>query len=77
MKAFARLYQDSIKTEMNLEVWKKSVELYCRLRLQGNLIEDADIFIASFCIINDYVLVTNNTKHFINIEELKMDNWKN
>ncbi len=30
----------------------------------GELIEDADIFIAAMCLKNDYVLVTNNVKHF-------------
>jgi len=81
LREFTDLYHDSVKNEMTLEIWEKAIEIYMRLVSQGTPIgkdgRESDIFIASFCIINDYVLVTNNTKHFINIEELKMDNWKN
>ena len=72
LQDFSDLYSDSIKGEMTLEVWQKAVEIYCRLKSQGRIIGDGDIFIAAFCLINDYVLVTNNIKHFGNIEELKI-----
>jgi predicted nucleic acid-binding protein len=49
--------------------------------LKGNLsvienIEDADILIAAFCLYNNYILVTDNTKHFINIKGLNTVNWR-
>jgi len=37
--------------------------------------EDADIFIAAFCIHNNYTLVTDNTRHFQGIPELRLANW--
>ena len=80
IRKFTGLYQDSIKSEMTLEVWEKAIELYVRLISQGTPIgrdgKESDIFIASFCIVNDYALVTNNTKHYQYIKELKTINWK-
>lgn len=80
LKDFKKLYQDSIKNEMTFEIWEKAVELYVRLTSQGTPIgkegKESDIFTAAFCIVNDYILVTNNTKHFENIKELKTVNWK-
>jgi predicted nucleic acid-binding protein len=46
-----------------------------RLKKQGNLIEDMDILIASICIVESKILVTNNTKHFQRISGLKIENW--
>lgn len=34
-----------------------------------------DTLIAATAIINDCILITNNTKHFSRIEELEIDNW--
>ena len=61
---------------MTLAVWKRATDVYAGLIATGKPAEDADIFIASYCIINNYVLVTNNTKHFDDIKELKIINWK-
>jgi tRNA(fMet)-specific endonuclease VapC len=62
--------------QMNDLVWDKAVDLYVAQRRQGRPTEDADLFIAAFCIVNDYTLVTNNTKHFETITSLKHVNWK-
>jgi predicted nucleic acid-binding protein len=50
--------------------------LYAHLKKQGHLIEDADLLVAAFCIRNECILVTNNTRHFNHIEALKLENWK-
>jgi len=80
LRAFSNLYNNSVKNEMTLEMWEKAVEIYARLISQGKPIskdgKESDIFIAAFCIVHDYVLVTNNTKHFEVIKELKTVNWK-
>lgn len=44
-------------------------------RNAGRNTEDADIFIAAFCIHNNYILVTDNIKHFSNITDLRTINW--
>jgi predicted nucleic acid-binding protein len=52
-----------------------SLSIYLNLQSKRLTVDDADIFIAGYCIKNDYILVTNNTKHFENIENLKIQNW--
>ena len=45
------------------------------LKKKGNLIEDADILMASTAIVEDLVLITNNINHFKRVKRLKLDNW--
>jgi predicted nucleic acid-binding protein len=61
--------------EISLDVWKKAAELYGETRKLGNPIEDSDILIAAFCLVNKYALVTNNVKHFKTIDGLYIENW--
>lgn len=46
-------------------------EIKAKLKQQGNIILDADIMIASITLSNDLILVTNNSKHFQRIPNLK------
>ncbi|MDO8724691.1 MAG: PIN domain-containing protein [Candidatus Methanoperedens sp.] len=41
----------------------------------GNIIDDADIFIAACALLEDTTLVTNNIRHFDRIKGLKLENW--
>ncbi|MCL2096990.1 MAG: hypothetical protein FWH10_08830 [Oscillospiraceae bacterium] len=81
LQEFSELYHESIKNEMTLEIWEKAIEIYVKLILRGTPVSkegnESDIFIAAFCIVNDYILVTNNIKHFKNIKELKVIDWRN
>jgi len=43
--------------------------------IEGKMIDDFDILIAATAIVNDCVLVTNNTEHFIRIDGLTIENW--
>jgi predicted nucleic acid-binding protein len=58
------------------ETLDTAAALYASLKTQGLLIEDADLLIAACCIRNEYILVTNNTRHFKYIEALQLENWK-
>lgn len=58
------------------DVWDKAVEIYVALVQRGKIIEDADILISAYCLVNDCVLVTNNTRHFENIDGLDFVDWK-
>jgi tRNA(fMet)-specific endonuclease VapC len=49
--------------------------IYSYLRKKGKPVGDADILIASIVIRNEGILVSNNTKHYENIEQLKLINW--
>ena len=61
--------------ELDLKAERKAGEIYADLRRKGKLISDADILIAAIAVINDSILVTNNTEHFRRIEGLKFENW--
>ena len=63
------------EAEIFSNVWEKAANIYIMLKQKGQLIGDADILIAAFCLINDYTLVTNNTNDFNRIEGLKIINW--
>jgi len=60
---------------MTPKMWVKSASIYVDLRKKGFSVSDNDIFIAAFCLLNDYTLVTRNTKDFENIVGLRQVNW--
>ncbi|MCL1862234.1 MAG: PIN domain-containing protein [Defluviitaleaceae bacterium] len=60
---------------MTPEMWVKSAHIYFELRKKGFTVGDDDIFIAAFCLLNGYKLVTRNTKDFENIAGLQQVNW--
>jgi tRNA(fMet)-specific endonuclease VapC len=51
---------------------KIAAKIHSDLEKKGKIIEESDILIASICIEKNYVLITENFKHFENIEELKI-----
>ncbi len=58
---------------------KPAADIFARLksdlRKEGRTISDMDLIIASICIANQWTLITNNSKHFKRIRELKIENW--
>ena len=67
--------EDVIIFTIDEEVINIASNIYSRLRKNGKTIGDADILIAAIVIKNKGILVSNNTKHFEDIEELKLINW--
>ena len=65
------------KADMPNAVWEQAADIYIALKQKGQLIGDADILIAAYCIANDYTLVTDNTNDFNRIDGLNFINWKN
>ena len=61
--------------EVDANIWDCAAQIWSKLRKQGLTIGDFDILIAAFCIVNNYFLITNNTKHFKNIVGLQLKNW--
>ena len=61
--------------EINRDVLDNAAQIYSELKAKGELIEDADILIAAICLSNNYVLATNNAKHFKKINGLVVENW--
>jgi tRNA(fMet)-specific endonuclease VapC len=58
---------------------EKSAMIFARIKhnsqKSGKNIEVFDSLIASIALANDLILVTNNTKHFSNIPNLKIEDW--
>lgn len=46
-----------------------------RLKKEGNLIQNNDLFIGSTAIGNDMIMVTGNTKHFERLDGIQLENW--
>ncbi len=59
------------------ETVEEAAEIYAYLKKDGNLIEDADILMAAIAIVEDMMLITNNTSHFNRVKGLSLDNWLN
>jgi tRNA(fMet)-specific endonuclease VapC len=56
-----------------------SAEVYGRIRSelerQGLPLSDADLMIASIALRHDLTLVTGNTRHFLRVPGLRLENW--
>ena len=79
LRIFNEIYSDSMaKLSMSEAEFFKAAEIRADLEAKGLPIgnNDADVFIAAHCIVNDYTLVTDNTKDFERIAGLKLVNWK-
>ena len=75
---FEKFCKDIEIGEFTHQVWLKAAQIYAELTKQGKPIGgnfDGDIFIAAYCIVNDYTLITGNKKHFSSIDGLKFVEW--
>jgi predicted nucleic acid-binding protein len=75
MAVFEKMYSDKGIGVIDKSTMDIASMIFVKLQKRGIVIDDADILIAAWCIQNDYILVTNNLKHFENIENLKIENW--
>ena len=73
--AFAQMCALYPVGEMKLSMWQCAADLYGARRKAGKSVDDTDILIAAYCIVNGYTLATNNTKHFTAIEGLPLVDW--
>ncbi|MDR2558513.1 MAG: PIN domain-containing protein [Oscillospiraceae bacterium] len=79
LRIFDEIYKNaSTKISMGEADFHKAAEIRARLEEAGTPIgnKDADVFIAAYCIVNGYTLVTQNTSDFSRIDGLKLANWK-
>jgi predicted nucleic acid-binding protein len=76
-REFEQMCADIPLVNASKAVWDTAARLYVHTRRIGKPVgADADLFIAAFCLVSGYTLVTNNTRHFENIDGLKLVNWK-
>lgn len=59
----------------DLEILRKFGELKATLGKSGNILADADIFIAASVLVRCNLLITGNVRHFRRIDELRIENW--
>jgi tRNA(fMet)-specific endonuclease VapC len=75
LRRFDKFIQENELVFIKKDTIEKAAEIYAYLKKEGNLIEDADILMASTAIVEDLVLITNNIKHFKRVKGLRTDNW--
>ena len=76
LEVFDDFVSENIVIALTEESCKISSEIYSKLRINGELIDDIDLLIAGIAIENEMILVTNNENHFGRIPGLKIENWK-
>jgi len=69
-----RMVDSAIMLEETYDSSKIGGGIYASLKKSGNLINDADILIASI-MGHGAILITNNENHFKRIAGLKIENW--
>lgn len=76
LRKFEEFMQENELLPLRKETIQTAAEIYAYLKKRGNLIEDADILIASIALVENLVLVTDNIRHFERVEGLQIENWK-
>ena len=54
---------------------KRFGQLKAQLRQLGQPLPDFDLLIASVALVEDKILVTNNTRHYKRVPDLQLENW--
>jgi tRNA(fMet)-specific endonuclease VapC len=75
LQAFQKLVQKYGVDSIDKNALDLALKLYVKLQKNGITIDDGDLLIAVHCIQNDYILVSNNVRHFENIENIQVVNW--
>lgn len=52
-----------------------SADIYADLRSKGIKIDEVDIFISGICLAENLIFITNNEKHYSNVNNLRYINW--
>jgi predicted nucleic acid-binding protein len=73
--AFEMMYSENGIGVIDKAVLDIASEVKLKMQQQGKGISDDDLFIAAYCLKHNLPLVTNNTRHFINVEGLEILNW--
>ena len=75
LREFAALCKVFGVGQLDNSILDYAADIYRELRDKKQTIEDADILTAAICIRHGLTLVTNNTKHFVNISNLNYCDW--
>ena len=75
LSAIQTMMEKVVIIDSSEEICERFGKLKAQLEREGNIIDDADLFIAACALVNEVTLVTNNEKHFSRIKGLKLENW--
>ena len=75
LQAFERLFEEYGIDGVDKELFNLALSFYIKLRKAGIAVDDGDLLIAAYCIQNNFILVSNNVKHFEKIEGIQIVNW--
>jgi len=75
MEAFHEFMSVCEIEDIDSDVAERASDIYETLRREGELIEDADILIASTALSRGLSVVTDNEKHFNRISGTTIENW--
>jgi tRNA(fMet)-specific endonuclease VapC len=75
IKYYNKYFEDFEIIDFDIKAALEYAKLRNELTQKGKLIADMDLMIASICIANDLILVTNNTKDFKRFDNLKLEDW--
>lgn len=75
LKIFETFADTNLVLPVDQDVCDRAATIHAELRKKGNLIEDADLLIASTALAHDFPLVTNNVAHYSRIPNLQIENW--
>jgi tRNA(fMet)-specific endonuclease VapC len=75
LEALKNLESKLTKINSNKKICSEFGKLKSELEREGQIIDDADLFIACCAQETNRVMVTNNEKHFHRITGLKVENW--
>lgn len=70
-----RFIQNLPVIPLNDNALRRFGELKAELRRIGQPIAEFDLLIASVALVENYILVTNNTRHYARITGLQLENW--
>ncbi|MCL2720263.1 MAG: PIN domain-containing protein [Treponema sp.] len=74
MLIFEKMYSSQGVDVIDKSILDIASKIKIKLRSKGITIGD-DVLIAAYCIKNNLHLITNNSRHFKDIEELKIIEW--
>jgi predicted nucleic acid-binding protein len=75
LSAFDKMFEAFGAGMIDRETFDLALSIYIKLRKAGITVDDGDLLIAAYCILNNHILVTNNERHFEKIEGLQVVNW--
>ena len=70
-----RLPESLPVVDVSMSVMETFGQIKVDLEKSGRRVDDFDLLIASTALMMNYALVTNNTRHFMGIPGLRLDNW--